>query len=202
MLISGAFWRIFLSTPSGWRATFCVVLISLFTPISIHALRVEGDLVRSLRASIGNRISIHALRVEGDSPPYNAYYTLLISIHALRVEGDVKTPFTKSITPYFYPRPPGGGRRRTCHVFVAQSVISIHALRVEGDLAKTGGKVNGKVISIHALRVEGDVQSITPPLRSRIFLSTPSGWRATLVRYDKGARNRHFYPRPPGGGRR
>ena len=37
------------------------------------------------------------------------------------------------------------------------------------------------VISIHALRVEGDVQSITPPRQSRIFLSTPSGWRATTA---------------------
>ena len=34
---------IFLSTPSGWRATGLVVLVILSNPISIHALRVEGD---------------------------------------------------------------------------------------------------------------------------------------------------------------
>ena len=33
----------FLSTPSGWRATLLFVLRLLFTSISIHALRVEGD---------------------------------------------------------------------------------------------------------------------------------------------------------------
>ena len=35
------------------------------------------------------------------------------------------------------------------------------------------------VISIHALRVEGDVPSICNSTRLSVFLSTPSGWRAT-----------------------
>ena len=34
-------------------------------------------------------------------------------------------------------------------------------------------------ISIHALRVEGDMMRFFPSTNSRIFLSTPSGWRAT-----------------------
>ena len=33
----------FLSTPSGWRATFAKVLCGCILMISIHALRVEGD---------------------------------------------------------------------------------------------------------------------------------------------------------------
>ena len=49
--------------------------------------------------------------------------------------------------------------------------------------------------------MEGDVQSITPPRRSRIFLSTPSGWRATPQSDALGVGHIHFYPRPPGGGR-
>ena len=40
--------------------------MSKFTTISIHALRVEGDLHADYNAAPG-RISIHALRVEGDS---------------------------------------------------------------------------------------------------------------------------------------
>ena len=81
----------FLSTPSGWRATLHLFkFLEHLVKISIHALRVEGD-VRSRRASIGNRISIHALRVEGDFEwilIIDAFVT--ISIHALRVEGDSK----------------------------------------------------------------------------------------------------------------
>ena len=33
----------FLSTPSGWRATYNADRMGLTTDISIHALRVEGD---------------------------------------------------------------------------------------------------------------------------------------------------------------
>ena len=34
---------------------------------------------------------------------------------------------------YFYPRPPGGGRRIAIGAELAEKKISIHALRVEGD---------------------------------------------------------------------
>ena len=56
---------LFLSTPSGWRATVCVDLQHHGRGISIHALRVEGDptVAQRWRWVI---ISIHALRVEGD----------------------------------------------------------------------------------------------------------------------------------------
>ena len=58
----------FLSTPSGWRATFRRSQSSAKIIISIHALRVEGDAFHLL---CGGHfvfwISIHALRVEGDS---------------------------------------------------------------------------------------------------------------------------------------
>ena len=85
-----------------YRLQFC---------ISIHALRVEGDLISGSqppprryfypRPPGGGRrgdhlingdfvrISIHALRVEGDiSPLFGLSFTDPISIHALRVEGD------------------------------------------------------------------------------------------------------------------
>ena len=56
-------------------------------PISIHALREEGDggklpLIRKAD------ISIHALREEGDSRPGDHCCQRHISIHALREEGD------------------------------------------------------------------------------------------------------------------
>ena len=57
--------------------------------ISIHALRVEGDVSGSSAYSEVLSISIHALRVEGDPLIRSDIYSpLRISIHALRVEGD------------------------------------------------------------------------------------------------------------------
>ena len=56
---------IFLSTPSGWRATGVEQMKTVETRISIHALRVEGD-HRAQRRRRDQPISIHALRVEGD----------------------------------------------------------------------------------------------------------------------------------------
>ena len=55
----------FLSTPSGWRATYVKSPVQVGFGISIHALRVEGD-VSSAAFTGEKRISIHALRVEGD----------------------------------------------------------------------------------------------------------------------------------------
>ena len=80
----------FLSTPSARRATFFVLCHYVaHTCISIHALREEGDRAAHDRFRRAFRISIHALREEGD----------LASMAFLQ------------LLPYFYPRPPRGGRR-------------------------------------------------------------------------------------------
>ena len=57
-------------------------------------------------------ISIHALRVEGDiSYRDQVLNHPCISIHALRVEGDeVTAEVDARKLADFYPRPPGGGR--------------------------------------------------------------------------------------------
>ena len=101
----------------------------------------------------------------------------------------------------FYPRPPRGGRLDLLQSSLHEIMISIHALREEGDLG---------------LRYEGD--------NAKVFLSTPSARRATLV-YGRQRRGKlisihalreegdrifgisqrydgYFYPRPPRGGRR
>ena len=78
----------------------------------------------------------------------------------------------------FYPRPPGGGRHFEAVKHDLVEDISIHALRVEGDpdFEPPFPHIH---ISIHALRVEGDML-YQPQLSPFLFLSTPSGWRATL----------------------
>ena len=58
-------------------------------------------------------------------------------------------------------------------------MISIHALRVEGDGCMRFKDLQAK-ISIHALRVEGDRSSGINEMGEGRFLSTPSGWRATV----------------------
>ena len=58
--------------------------------------------------------------------------------------------------------------------------ISIHALRVEGDLLESKQRMKAVDISIHALRVEGDLRMVVLPTCISVFLSTPSGWRATV----------------------
>ena len=117
------------------------------------------------------------------------------------------------------------GWRATRHPFVKRfkrSCISIHALRVEGDQTHICSNSN-ICISIHALRVEGDAIGYCLPSVYSVFLSTPSGWRATSpnpvssltvpisihalrvegdrLRRACSSAGRHFYPRPPGGGR-
>ena len=56
----------FLSTPSVRRATSAHFSVMLYGPISIHALREEGDDKLYAISTYGG-ISIHALREEGDT---------------------------------------------------------------------------------------------------------------------------------------
>ena len=101
-------------------------------------------------------ISIHALRVEGDVIYIFIFvFVPSISIHALRVEGDERRFLHSARYADFYPRPPGGGRLSHSMFPRTAETISIHALRVEGDKIAPFVK-HLHYISIHALRVEGD----------------------------------------------
>ena len=124
---------LFLSTPSGWRATTEKKAQHSMLYISIHALRVEGDgfhfnhtrgqllflsTPSGWRATVGLvkrahnvKISIHALRVEGDEIMRYAFRAQIIFLST--PSGWRATPYDTpfiSIYFYFYPRPPGGGR--------------------------------------------------------------------------------------------
>ena len=129
-----------------------------FLAISIHALRVEGDGCR--RSKMGKSCYFYPRPPGGGRP---------------------RSTETDCVPAHFYPRPPGGGRLLRPVSGATYSEISIHALRVEGDhcCREYGIYVSG--ISIHALRVEGDTCTSFISSTSESFLSTPSGWRATLV---------------------
>ena len=143
--------------------------------ISIHALRVEGDILVASLHRAAAEISIHALRVEGDGCMRFKDLQAKISIHALRVEGDCLICF-----------------------WYINKLISIHALRVEGDLISFADRLGKIDISIHALRVEGDSKRRLRACHISVFLSTPSGWRATVDRLDELFKGDAFLSTPSG----
>ena len=190
--------------------------------ISIHALREEGDpAVPGIRKSLehfyprpprGGRRRITSVTVPSSlflsTPsarratvsPCHIDTVIQISIHALREEGDSASTAFLLPPPYFYPRPPRGGRpeiKRQASLrrkFLStpsarratlntpdtnrNRTISIHALREEGDLGCFLPEVHRQKISIHALREEGDL----------------------CIPYSEDGFD-DFYPRPPRGGR-
>ena len=82
---------VFQSTPSAWRVTSFHEIKVIFSNISIHTLRVEGDQAYRIFDRVVV-ISIHTLRVEGDANwKSNQNHQAEISIHTLRVEGDCKS---------------------------------------------------------------------------------------------------------------
>ena len=123
--------------------------------------------------------------------------------------------------PYFYPRPPRGGRPKQSPAAIGFKIflstpsarratifhedadtalmISIHALREEGDLfSQQGFAVVG--ISIHALREEGDPCFVAQPLFQQISIHALRE-EGDPGRPRNGHDRGHFYPRPPRGGR-
>ena len=103
----------FLSTPSGWRATCCLLPMRTST---IFLSTPSG-----WRATYNGPFSYGAT-LEFLSTPSGWRATLavshgrrcwIISIHALRVEGDPARQGGARANEDFYPRPPGGGRPST-----------------------------------------------------------------------------------------
>ena len=105
---------IFLSTPSGWRATGCMRFKDLQAKISIHALRVEGDIFFAAVISYSGKFL---------STPSGWRATRTGIVSTCRDGLFLSTPSGWRATRrewerlrtrrYFYPRPPGGGRRYT-----------------------------------------------------------------------------------------
>ena len=165
-----------------------------------RGLRVEGD-ARSWRKKRKAGISIHALRVEGDLTPLaddrergaflstpSGWRATNMSPRKRGVGLFLSTPSGWRATLIsesykkdaidFYPRPPGGGRPYGLAVALDRVIF----------LSTPSG---------------WRATSLFSPTPTPIgpFLSTPSGWRATAHRSTPAPSCRYFYPRPPGGGR-
>ena len=154
-------------------------MLLLAKPISIHALREEGDTGHSL--------------IAGDS----AIFLSTPSARRATVFFQTHSWFFS----YFYPRPPRGGRR-AARVF-AKSAMDFYPRPPRGGrLHRVVLLRRQKQISIHALREEGDVAADAELYVAEKFLSTPSARRATRRSEQSRHVSAYFYPRPPRGGRR
>ena len=123
---------VFLSTPSARRAT--------------TESAESGRTCKFLSTPSARRATLMGWSAERSGP---------ISIHALREEGDSTCKIFLEDNPYFYPRPPRGGRLFRVLCYIEKAKISIHALREEGDF-RVLCYIEKAKISIHALREEGD----------------------------------------------
>ena len=97
--------------PGGGRRLFSFAFRQFYMRISIHALRVEGDV---------ETVSFWSRVITFLSTPSGWRATHRASIGNQECKN-------------FYPRPPGGGRLTRCLFVFHDGKISIHALRVEGD---------------------------------------------------------------------
>ena len=147
----------FQSTPSAWRETAQFRII-------------EGD----------HKISIHSLRMEGDIVLYIKLLPEIISIHSLRMEGDNLFMGIIKAIPHFNPLPPHGGRP-------VNGTAGNHRLYFNplpphgGRLDMFQSRHDVPEISIHSLRMEGDVLILRRIFAASVFQSTPSAWRETLL---------------------
>ena len=194
----------FLSTPSARRATCGLAAVQsgadhfyprpprggrravvgdvgVAVPISIHALREEGDTILATTLAKTYKISIHALREEGD---------VGVCRKQCNSQRFLSTPSARRATAFviFVITPFGiflstpSARRATRsekgeHMEENKFLSTPSARRATAFHTSVGEL---RRISIHALREEGDMAALPSDLRAVIFLSTPSARRATV----------------------
>ena len=212
----------FLSTPSARRATSARLWVGHIWPISIHALREEGDgLSTSGRNQSRNFYPRPPRGGRQKGVLTRSVFTLFLSTPSARRATDVLELRTSELK-NFYPRPPRGGRRCGQEKQAVGGVISIHALREEGDgpdHPAHAGAGHFYPRPPRGGRHIHDFVSFCIPA----FLSTPSARRATrrsctgyqgqsisihalreegdFSQYSFPLDIHDFYPRPPRGGR-
>ena len=147
-------------------------------------------------------ISIHALREEGDVDVVRCaeFHGQFLSTPSAR-RATILSRGGGCTVAYFYPRPPRGGRRRAGRVLLLHLPISIHALREEGD--KVSKNLTAEVytfLSTPSARRATKSHRKCSPLLAHFYPRPPRGGRRILWKNWKRFMG-HFYPRPPRGGR-
>ena len=213
----------FQSTPSAWRETPGADLgrknsryfnplpphggrhssrnaSSLAAIISIHSLRMEGDLIDSTSQTKIRRFQSTPSAWRETTPvnQFIRYQTFQstpsawrettsessesespnISIHSLRMEGDRSRLLLDHVSGISIHSLRMEGDEFRLLLF-PDRFISIHSLRMEGDPAGAVLPENLH-ISIHSLRMEGDLFGSLRSTAAPVFQSTPSAWRETV----------------------
>ena len=172
--------NLFLSTPSARRATMGNVIIAEASPISIHALREEGDAVAGQAVTNGH--DFYPRPPRGGRPPFrrqSGLHSRFLSTPSARRATCAHVPLP-TLRSNFYPRPPRGGRRSSAvSRGLSGRFLSTPSARRATRLCRR--RRNPGDISIHALREEGDERARFRSSSSAKFLSTPSARRATVV---------------------
>ena len=155
-LLTGTAAVVFLSTPSARRATRQRSDSAGSWIISIHALREEGDAATAAAETSKSNFYPRPPRGGRLCPPAGVIFLqrFLSTPSARRATwhphtgcgsswGFLSTPSARratriseiraEVSPYFYPRPPRGGRHKNVIFYSCFQGISIHALREEGD---------------------------------------------------------------------
>ena len=170
----------FLSTPSGWRATALVN----HTRISPNRfLSTPSGWRATCRRRRRSEKGVHFYpRPPGGGRPLHGLATKAKDKFLSTPSGWRATEYYKVVKVgkrNFYPRPPGGGRPLLALHAAQLRKISIHALRVEGDRKST--RSNYDTQNFYPRPPGGGrLRSACSPLTAYRFLSTPSGWRATV----------------------
>ena len=147
---------LFLSTPSARRATCRAGSRRIYRPISIHALREEGD-------GTGCRPVMSRLRFL--STPSARRATRFASMPSSSCWRFLSTPSARRAT-----------TQDKIATLTAEFLSTPSARRATAGGERMGAEAG---ISIHALREEGDLPFLGVCGRAKAFLSTPSARRAT-----------------------
>ena len=175
------FLRSFLSTPSARRATPERRIQRLQQPISIHALREEGDPHRHHLSKLAQKFlsTPSARRATCCRPPARGLSP--ISIHALREEGDILQTRKILARDDFYPRPPRGGRRRS-GVFSDYNSLFLSTPSARRATPTATTSLNSRKNFYPRPPRGGRPVVVLQHVGFHQFLSTPSARRATFYR--------------------
>ena len=170
----------FLSTPSARRATSTALQGRRNQPISIHALREEGDRGKTERQQLCHRYFYprppRGGRLQGRKQNNNEQ-EFLSTPSARRATWPPR--WCSAACPYFYPRPPRGGRQKTGRTSAQTKELFLSTPSARRATGLRGGR---KI----------------PP--KDFYPRPPRGGRRLCFRLD-GRPRVYFYPRPPRGGR-
>ena len=181
--------RRFLSTPSARRATSRRAIRSLMGAYFYPRPPRGGRPTRAAATDSTEPISIHALREEGDCRPWTGG-SCRYDFYPRPPRGG-RPPAPTSQTRWvknFYPRPPRGGRRGVCRSPSGHGNFYPRPPR-GGRPTRAAATDSTEPISIHALREEGDCRPWTGgSCRYDFYPRPPRGGRQRDVckRYPDG----------------